>query len=165
MSGIVSALRPGAPSACHSSLDQCGRAPCVCGVNRIDVLRSRPVPARDRASAGAARGGAVRRATRVVVERLVRRTTRFGRLEAAGGRDAPSAGSGARPVRPIRSGRRGRFAPTPPADGEAGAATAEYAIATMAAVAFASALVAIMRSDEVRGILEGLVRDALTVAP
>jgi len=44
-----------------------------------------------------------------------------------------------------------------------GAATAEYAIATMAAVAFAGLLVMIMRSDEVRGILTDLVRRALTV--
>ncbi len=44
-----------------------------------------------------------------------------------------------------------------------GAATAEYAIATMAAVAFASLLVVIMQSDEVRGILTDLVRTALTV--
>lgn len=44
-----------------------------------------------------------------------------------------------------------------------GAATAEYAIATMAAVAFAGLLVIIMRSDEVRGILTDLVRRALTV--
>jgi hypothetical protein len=47
---------------------------------------------------------------------------------------------------------------------DTGAATAEYAIATMAAVAFAGMLVVIMRSDEVRGILTGLVRRALTVA-
>lgn len=46
---------------------------------------------------------------------------------------------------------------------ERGAATAEYAIATMAAVAFAGLLVMIMRSDEVRGILTDLVRRALTV--
>ncbi|MFE2773679.1 DUF4244 domain-containing protein [Microbacterium resistens] len=45
-----------------------------------------------------------------------------------------------------------------------GAATAEYAIATMAAVAFAGLLVVIMRSDEVRGILTDLVRRALTVS-
>ena len=44
-----------------------------------------------------------------------------------------------------------------------GAATAEYAIATMAAVGFASLLVVIMQSDEVRGILTDLVRTALTV--
>lgn len=44
-----------------------------------------------------------------------------------------------------------------------GAATAEYAIATMAAVGFAGLLVVIMKSDEVRGILTDLVRRALTV--
>ena len=48
--------------------------------------------------------------------------------------------------------------------GEEGAATAEYAIATMAAVGFAGLLVVIMRSDEVRTILLDLVRSALTFA-
>jgi hypothetical protein len=43
-----------------------------------------------------------------------------------------------------------------------GAATAEYAIATMAAVAFAGLLVVIMRSPEVKTILLGLVEAALT---
>jgi Flp pilus assembly pilin Flp len=47
---------------------------------------------------------------------------------------------------------------------EEGAATAEYAIATMAAVGFAGLLVAILRSDEVRGILTDLVHRALTFA-
>lgn len=47
---------------------------------------------------------------------------------------------------------------------ERGAATAEYAIATMAAVGFAGLLVVIMRSDEVRQILTDLVRSALTFA-
>jgi hypothetical protein len=45
---------------------------------------------------------------------------------------------------------------------EDGAATAEYVIATMAAVGFAGLLVIIMRSDEVRQILFDLVRSALT---
>lgn len=45
---------------------------------------------------------------------------------------------------------------------ESGAATAEYAIATMAAVGFAGLLVVIMRSDEVREILFNLVRSALS---
>jgi len=45
---------------------------------------------------------------------------------------------------------------------EAGAATAEYAIATMAAVGFAGLLVVIMRSDEVRALLFDLVKSALT---
>ena len=48
------------------------------------------------------------------------------------------------------------------ADDEHGAATAEYAIATMAAVGFAGLLVVIMRSEEVRQILTDLVRSALT---
>jgi Flp pilus assembly pilin Flp len=45
---------------------------------------------------------------------------------------------------------------------DSGAATAEYAIATMAAVGFAGLLVIIMRSDEVKEILLDLVRSALT---
>lgn len=47
--------------------------------------------------------------------------------------------------------------------GERGAATAEYAVATMAAVGFAGLLVIILRGEEVRGILTDLVRNALTV--
>ncbi len=47
--------------------------------------------------------------------------------------------------------------------GERGAATAEYAVATMAAVGFAGLLVVILRGDEVRGILTELVRNALSV--
>ena len=48
------------------------------------------------------------------------------------------------------------------ASSDRGAATAEYAIATMAAVAFAGLLVVILQSDEVRGMLLDLVRRALT---
>ncbi len=47
---------------------------------------------------------------------------------------------------------------------ETGSATAEYAIATMAAVGFAGLLVVILRSDEVRGILTDMVRNALAFA-
>lgn len=47
--------------------------------------------------------------------------------------------------------------------GERGATTAEYAITTMAAVAFAGLLVAIMQSDEVRGMLTELIRRALAI--
>ena len=47
---------------------------------------------------------------------------------------------------------------------DTGAATAEYAIATMAAVGFAGLLVVSMRSDEVRTILFDLVKSALTIA-
>ena len=45
---------------------------------------------------------------------------------------------------------------------EAGAATAEYAVATMAAVGFAGLLVTILRGDEVKQILTDMVRRALT---
>ena len=49
------------------------------------------------------------------------------------------------------------------ADREAGMATAEYAIATLAAVAFAALLVAVLGSGEVRSLLMGLIRSALTL--
>jgi hypothetical protein len=42
-----------------------------------------------------------------------------------------------------------------------GAITAEYAIATLAGVAFAGLMLLIMRSDEVRQLLFGLVARAL----
>ena len=42
-----------------------------------------------------------------------------------------------------------------------GAVTAEYAIATIAAVGFAALLVVVLRSDEVRGLLLGLITRAL----
>ncbi len=45
-----------------------------------------------------------------------------------------------------------------------GAATAEYAITIMAAVGFAGLLVAILRSDQVRGMLSDLVQQALSFA-
>lgn len=45
---------------------------------------------------------------------------------------------------------------------DTGAATAEYAIATMAAVGFAGLLVAILKGDEVKSILTDMVRRALT---
>ena len=46
---------------------------------------------------------------------------------------------------------------------DAGMATAEYAIATLAAVGFAGLLVVILKSNEVRGLLTGIVRQALTL--
>jgi hypothetical protein len=46
-----------------------------------------------------------------------------------------------------------------------GAATAEYVVATMAAVGFAGLLLVILRSDEVKQLLLGLVKSALTIAP
>lgn len=46
---------------------------------------------------------------------------------------------------------------------EAGMATAEYAIATLAAAAFAGLLLVILGSDEVRGFLTDIIRRALQV--
>ena len=43
-----------------------------------------------------------------------------------------------------------------------GSATAEYAIATLAAVGFAGLLVVILRSDAVRGMLTNLIQHALS---
>ncbi len=65
---------------------------------------------------------------------------------------------GARAAAPFRAVGRRRFGRS-----EAGMATAEYAIATLAAVGFAGVLVFIMRSDEVRGFLLNLIRTALAL--
>ena len=46
---------------------------------------------------------------------------------------------------------------------ELGAATAEYAISTLAACGFAGLLLVILRSGEVRGLLLGIIRRALSV--
>ena len=64
---------------------------------------------------------------------------------------------GASTRRGQRRGRMGRLG------SEAGMATAEYAIATLAAVGFAGLLVFILRSDEVRGFLLNLIRTALAL--
>jgi len=46
---------------------------------------------------------------------------------------------------------------------DAGAATAEYAIATMAAVGFAGLLVVILKGDGVRGLLTNVITGALGI--
>ncbi|MFP3464336.1 DUF4244 domain-containing protein [Leifsonia sp. SIMBA_070] len=51
---------------------------------------------------------------------------------------------------------RGRWAD------DRGAATAEYAITILAAVGFAGVLVALLKGDEVKGILSDLVHRALS---
>ncbi len=48
-------------------------------------------------------------------------------------------------------------------DEEAGLATAEYAIATVAAAGFAGLLIAVLKSGEVREMLLGIVRGALSL--
>ncbi|MFP3714607.1 DUF4244 domain-containing protein [Puerhibacterium sp. TATVAM-FAB25] len=59
----------------------------------------------------------------------------------------------------LRTADPARDAPDP----EAGLATAEYAIATIAAVGFAGLLVAVLKSDTVRGLLENIVSTALSI--
>ena len=66
-----------------------------------------------------------------------------------------TSGSGAAPSKARRNARL--------MCSEAGMATAEYAIATLAAVGFAGLLVFILRSDEVRGFLLTLIRTALAL--
>ncbi len=46
---------------------------------------------------------------------------------------------------------------------EAGMATAEYAVATLAACGFAALLFTLLRSGEVRALLAGIIRRALSV--
>ena len=59
---------------------------------------------------------------------------------------------------PPRSKRRARTMGS-----ELGMATAEYAIATLAAVGFAGVLVVLLRSEEVRSFLLNLIRTALAL--
>jgi hypothetical protein len=65
---------------------------------------------------------------------------------------------GARDAAPVAAPARRRLMGS-----EVGMATAEYAIATLAAVGFAGILVFILRSDEVRGFLLTLIRTALAL--
>ena len=81
----------------------------------------------------------------------------------------PGAGreEGVRNLRPHRAHERVAFTGSlrdrwPRPGCEAGMATAEYAIATLAAVGFAGLLVVILRSDAVRGLLMGLIEQALS---
>ena len=84
--------------------------------------------------------------------------------DAAPSRYNPSAGTGVRNglVR-TRTVRSNSLRALLRMKDDRGAATAEYIVATMAAVGFAGLLIVILRGDEVRGILTELVRSALTV--
>lgn len=81
-------------------------------------------------------------------------------LEEAAAAPSPGAApaSAVAPVTVFPDRRRERLL-----DSEAGMATAEYAIATLAAVGFAGLLVFILRSEEVRGFLLTLIRTALAL--
>ena len=67
---------------------------------------------------------------------------------------------------PVDEGPAGDDGPTGD-DGRAGddgMATAEYAVATLAACAFAGLLLVIVRSDEVRQLLFGIIQRALSLS-
>lgn len=87
----------------------------------------------------------------------------------SGSRSRPGSGSDRRAsVTELRTltepGVAGVPRTSPPwTDREAGMATAEYAIATLAAVAFAGLLAVVLGSDEVRSMLLSLIRSALTL--
>jgi len=55
-----------------------------------------------------------------------------------------------------------RWAQARGAAGDRGMATAEYAIATIAAVGLAGLLVVVLRSGEVQALLQGIIRTALS---
>lgn len=69
------------------------------------------------------------------------------------------------PEPPTRTGARrrlGRWHRLVAHGTDAGMATAEYAIVTVAAAGFGGLLLLLLRSDEVRGLLLGIIRGALT---
>ncbi|GAA1349725.1 hypothetical protein GCM10009636_07120 [Arthrobacter koreensis] len=87
----------------------------------------------------------------------------------AAGTGATVSGSAALPDTPDQSVPLAKVYPFPDRRGqmtaqdkEAGMATAEYAIATLAAVAFAALLVAVLSSGDVRELLMSLIRAALS---
>ncbi|MGK3707885.1 DUF4244 domain-containing protein [Arthrobacter sp. IK3] len=88
----------------------------------------------------------------------------------AAGTGATVSGSAALPDTPNQSVPLAKVYPFPDRRGhemtaqdkEAGMATAEYAIATLAAVAFAALLVAVLSSGDVRELLMSLIRAALS---
>ena len=76
-------------------------------------------------------------------------TTAVGARVAADGREGPAASHLGSPADGL--------------DPEAGLATAEYAVATVAAVGFAGLLIAVLKSGTVRGLLENIISSALSI--
>ena len=94
-----------------------------------------------------------------------RSTSSAARPPAGAGRGGRRASAGRRRRRLPRTvlawHERGRRTLAGRAD--AGMATAEYAIATLAAVGFAGLLVVILKGNEVKGLLLGIIRQALSL--
>jgi len=89
------------------------------------------------------------------IDSIARQSSAVG---SSGTQDGSISDNGAAPSGPLRWARE-RVRQGGALD--RGMATAEYAIATVAAVGFAGLLVVILRSDEVRGLLMGIIRSAL----
>lgn len=66
------------------------------------------------------------------------------------------------PVKNTAEPMAGELLPAGLDDPEAGATTAEYGIVMLAAVGFAGLLVVILKSEEVRQMLLGIVQNALS---
>ncbi|WP_432484395.1 DUF4244 domain-containing protein [Kineococcus esterisolvens] len=86
-----------------------------------------------------------------------------GGLRGRGGAGRPRRDRGPEVVEAPVAAARGRVAVAGHRTGDEGMATAEYAMATLAACGFAGLLIAVLRSDEVRGLLLGVVRQALAL--
>lgn len=67
--------------------------------------------------------------------------------------------------RTVLAAIRRRLSRLPAAASEAGMTTAEYAVGTVAAVAFASVLFKVVQSAQVRAALSHIVTSALNVSP
>ncbi|WP_459311970.1 DUF4244 domain-containing protein [Arthrobacter sp. MDT2-2] len=111
---------------------------CTISGSPVDAASPEPILGRDARDGRDGRGGSADRET--VGDRAARRA------------DARRRRSNARIIRHRQDDVPG---------GEAGMATAEYAIATLAAVAFAALLVAVLSSGEVKGLLMSLITSAL----
>jgi Protein of unknown function (DUF4244) len=103
---------------------------------------------------GESRGSVAASVRRAAVSGVRAAASAGRRVAARLGRVASSAGARA------LGGAHGRAGVVPR---DAGMATAEYAIATIAAVGFAGLLVVVLRSGEVQELLAGIIRRALTV--
>ncbi|MEJ5914058.1 DUF4244 domain-containing protein [Pseudokineococcus sp. 1T1Z-3] len=122
------------------------RALCHGGRGPLSPLVLPPVGDRPGRGAGAASGQVVPRAGELL-----------GAGEVLGAGTVPTGEVARRRPQPARVARTRR------PRGEAGMATAEYAIATLAACGFAGLLLALLASDQVRGLLLGIISRALSV--
>ena len=130
----------------------------------MTALTTSPAPSTDQDPGSDARTDSEAADARAATPAAVRNATPAADRSAAPSRHHPSQGTGVRNglVR-TRTVRSNSLRALLRMKDDRGAATAEYIVATMAAVGFAGLLIVILRGDDVRGILTELVRSALTV--